>query len=52
MSIISHYHLITINTSTSREDYDCGEIERYKNDYLEKFTECNQGQSEQQQEPE
>ena len=39
-------------TSTSKEGYDCGEIEPYKNDYLEKFAESNQSQSQQQQEPE
>ena len=44
--------LITTNTSTSKEGYDCGEIEPYRNDYLEKLTESNQSQSQQQQESE
>ena len=44
--------LITTNTSTSKEGYDCGEIEPYKNDCLEKFAESNQSQNQQQQEPE
>ena len=42
--------LMKTNTSTHEEDYDCGEIERYKNDCLEKFAKSNQGQSHQQQE--
>ena len=29
--------LITINTSTSKEGYDCGEIEPYKNDFLRRL---------------
>jgi len=33
------------NTSTSKEGYDCGEIEPYKNDCLEKFAESNQSQN-------
>ena len=41
--------LIMINTS--KEGYDCGEIEPYKNDYLEKFAESNQSQNQQHQEP-
>ena len=44
--------MITTNTSTSKEGYDCGEIEPYKNDCLEKFAESNQSQNQQQQEPE
>ena len=44
--------LMKTNTSTSEEDYDCGEIGHYKNDCLEKFAKSNQGQSQQQQEPE
>ena len=44
--------LITTNTSTSKEGYDCGEIEPYKNDCLEKFAKSNQSQNQQQQEPE
>ena len=43
--------LMKTNTSTSEEDYDCGKIEHYKNDCLEKFAESNQSQSQQQQEP-
>ena len=39
--------LITTNTSTFEEDYDCGEIEPYKNDCLEKFAESNQSQNRQ-----
>ena len=35
--------LMKTNTSTSEEDYDCGEIEHYENDYLEKFVENNPG---------
>ena len=35
--------LIMINTS--KEGYDCGEIEPYKNDCLEKFAESNQSQN-------
>ena len=31
------------NTPTSEEGYDCGEIEHYENNYLEKFVENNQG---------
>ena len=34
--------LITTNTSTSKEGYDCGEIEPYKNDCLEKLAKSNQ----------
>ena len=44
--------MITTNISTSKEGYDCGEIEPYKNDCLEKFAESNQSQNQQQQEPE
>ena len=33
--------LITTNISTSKEGYDCGEIEHYKNDCFEKFVESN-----------
>ena len=44
--------LMKTNTSTSEEGYDCGEVEPYKNDCLEKFAKSNQGQSQQQQEPE
>ena len=40
------------NTSTSKEGYDCGEIEPYKNDCLEKLAESNQSQNQQQQESE
>ena len=40
--------LMKTNTSTSEEDYDCGEIERYKNDCLEKFAESNQSRNRQQ----
>ena len=40
------------NTSTSEKDYDCGKIEHYKNDCLEKLAESNQSQSQQQQESE
>ena len=43
--------LMKTNTSTSEEDYDCGEIEHYKNDCLEKLAESNQSQNQQQQEP-
>ena len=43
--------LIMTNTS-SREGYDCGEVEPYKNDCLEKLAESNQSQNQQQQEPE
>ena len=43
--------LTTTNTSTSEEDYDCGKIEHYKNDCLEKLTESNQSQNQQQPEP-
>ena len=43
--------LMKTNTSTSEEDYDCGKIEHYKNDCLEKLTESNQSQNQQQQEP-
>ena len=42
--------LMKTNTSTCEEDYDCGEIERYKNDCLEKLAESNQSQNRQQQE--
>ena len=38
-------NLMKINTSTSKEGYDCGEIEHYKNDCFEKFAESNQSQS-------
>ena len=31
------------NTPTSEKGYDCGEIEHYENNYLEKFVENNQG---------
>ena len=41
--------LIMTNTS-SREGYDCGEVEPYKNDCLEKLAESNQSQNQQQQE--
>jgi len=34
--------LTKTNTSTSEEDYDCGEIEHYKNNCLEKLAESNQ----------
>ena len=34
--------LMKTNTSTSEEGYDCGEIEHYENDCLEKFVETNQ----------
>ena len=44
--------VIMTNTSTSKEGYDCGEIEPYKNDCLEKLAESNQSQNRQQQEPE
>ena len=44
--------LITINISTSKEGYDCGEIEHYKNDCFEKFDESNRSQNQQQQEQE
>ena len=44
--------LMKTNTSTSRKCYDCGEVEPYKDDCLEKFAKSNQGQSQQQQEPE
>ena len=44
--------LITTNTSTSKEGYDCGEIEHYKNDCFEKFVESNRSQNQQQQESE
>ena len=44
--------LITTNISTSKESYDCGEIEHYKNDCFEKFAESNQSQNQQQQESE
>ena len=40
------------NTSTSEEDFDCGEIEHYKNDCLEKLAKSNQSQNQQQQKPE
>ena len=43
--------LMKTNTSTSEEDYDCGEIEHYKNDCLEKLAESNQSRN-RQQEPE
>ena len=42
--------LIMTKTSTSKEGYDCGEIEPYKNDCLEKFAGSNQSESQQQQE--
>ncbi|XP_066395995.1 uncharacterized protein [Miscanthus floridulus] len=38
--------------STSKEGYDCGEIEHYKNDCFEKFVESNRSQNQQQQESE
>ena len=38
------------NTPTSEKGYDCGEIEHYENNYLEKFVENNQGQNQPQQE--
>ena len=44
--------LIMTNISTSKEGYDCGEIEHYKNDCFEKFTESNRSQNQQQQESE
>ena len=34
--------LMKTNTSTSEKDYDCGKIEHYKNDCLEKLAESNQ----------
>ena len=34
--------LMKTNTSTSEKDYDCSEIEHYKNNCLEKFAESNQ----------
>ena len=34
--------LMKTNTSTSKEGYDCGEIEHFKNDCLGKFAESNQ----------
>ena len=37
--------LTKTNGPTSEEGYDCGEIEPYKNDCLEKFAESNQSQS-------
>jgi len=37
--------LITTNISTSKEGYDCGEIEHYKNDCFEKFAESNRSQN-------
>ena len=37
--------LMKTNTSTSEEDYDCGKVEPYKNDCLEKFTETNQSKN-------
>ena len=40
--------LMKTNTSTSEEDYDCGEIEHYKNNCLEKLVESNQSQNHQQ----
>jgi len=40
------------NTPTSEKGYDCGEIEHYENNYLEKFVKKNQGQNQPQQEPE
>ena len=33
--------LITTNISTSKEGYDCGEIEHYKKDCFKKFAESN-----------
>ena len=42
--------LITTNISTSKEGYDCGEIEHCKNDCFEKFAESNRSQNQQQQE--
>ena len=44
--------LMKTNTSTSEEDYDCGKVEPYKNDCLEKFAESNPSQNQLQQEPE
>ena len=37
--------LITINTSTSKEGYDCGEMEHYKNDCFKKLAESNRSQN-------
>ena len=37
--------LMKTNTSTSKEGYDCGEIEHYENNCLEKFVESNQSQN-------
>ena len=34
--------LMKTNTSTSEEDYDCGVIEHYENDCLEKLVKNNQ----------
>ena len=39
--------LMKTNTSTSKEGYDCGEIDPYKNDCLEKFAKSNQSQNQQ-----
>ena len=44
--------LMKTNTSTSEEDYDCGQIEQYKNDCPEKIAESNESQNQQQQVPE
>ena len=52
MFVISYYHLHEDNTPTSEKGYECGEIEHYENNYLEKFVENNQGQNQPQQEPE
>ena len=40
------------NTSTSKEGYDYGENEHYKNDCFEKFAESIRNQNQQQQESE
>ena len=37
--------LITTKTSTSKKGYDCGEIEPYKNDCIEKFAKSNRSQN-------
>ena len=37
--------LMKTNTSTSEEDYDCGQIEHYKNDCPEKIAESNESQN-------
>ena len=42
--------LMKMNSPTSEEGFDCGEIEHYENDCLKKFAESNQSQNQQQQE--